>query len=171
MISVCYSSDRARQYFWVYHLFGWCVPICATLFIYLISENEKSKDQPIASSLNFEKTVVSVSIFVLALCIVVSSISLIRISRRIYRLKHKAQENRHESSLPVNETRPLLNDESEIDQSYRTIPPIPSSNYSFHFIYLFVIILLVPKSFEGNTQLLRHAFLVGIMNINAFVVN
>jgi hypothetical protein len=130
MISICYSTDRACKYFWVYHLFGWFVPICATLVIYLISSKDKPKDQPIASSRNFETTIVSVSIFVLALCIVVSSTCLLRISRRLYRLKRNAQENRREN-ITENEIQPLLTNEDEIDQSYRTNSSTSTSNYSF----------------------------------------
>jgi hypothetical protein len=130
MISICYSTDRACKYFWVYHLFGWFVPICATLVIYLISSNDKPKDQPLASSRDFKTTIVSVSIFVLALCIVVSSTCLLRISRRLYRLKRNAQENRREN-LTENEIQPLLTNENEIDQSYRTNSSTSTSNYSF----------------------------------------
>lgn len=129
MISICYSTDRAGKYFWIYHLFGWGVPICATLVIYLISSHDRVKGQPIASSRDFETIVVGVSIFVLALCIIVSSACLLRISRRIYRLKRNAQGSRH-GSFAVNETQPLLSNQHEIEQSQRINPP---SKYLFYF--------------------------------------
>ena len=135
MISICYSTARARKYFWVYHLFGWCVPLCATLVIYLISSNDRPKGQPIASSRNFETIVLSVSIFVLALCIVVSSTSLLRISRRLYRLKRNAQGSRRESMVE-NEVQPLITNEIPANQSYGTNQPVPTGNFSIYFYNL-----------------------------------
>jgi hypothetical protein len=129
MISICYSTDRAQKYYWVYHLFAWCVPICATLVIYLISFNDRSKNQPVASSRDFPTIVVSVSIFVLALCIVVSSTSLILISRRLYRLKRIEQGSRR-GSVTEGEFQPLLTNDSGTDQSYGTNRSASTGNYS-----------------------------------------
>lgn len=115
MISICYSSERARQYFWLYHLFGWLAPILTTSFIYLISSTEKSKGDPGLDTEKFGVIQVIASICLLLLCVIIASTNLLRIARRVYRLKQNAREA-HESFL-TSEYRPLINDNNDIDQS------------------------------------------------------
>ncbi len=122
MISYCYSTERACSYFWLYHLYGWLGPISTALIIYL-----KSKNEPLAGSANFGEIQTIASIVFLAICIVICSANLLRIVRRAYKLKHNAGESRR-VSFTINEIRPLLNDDSGLDQSQVTIQSISTGN-------------------------------------------
>ena len=169
MISICYSVDRARRYFWVYHLFGWLIPMLATGIIYLISKLAKPKEVPMLKGKNFETISTSVSMITLILCISIILVSLLRFARRIYRVNRIAQERR-ESSVLINETQPLLNDESEIENSQRAIPSTSSSKFFFRLIFSHEL-FLGTKSIEINAQPLRHAVLLGLMCINMIIVS
>jgi hypothetical protein len=127
MISICYSSERARQYFWLYHVFGWLVPIFAAVIIYLKYASDKTKDKPIVGAGSFGTTAIATLIFVLVLCIVITSSNLLRFARRAYRLRHDAQEIRR-LSFTTSEIQPLINSEIEIDRSDRIIPEASISN-------------------------------------------
>lgn len=130
MISVCYSVDRARRYFWVYHLFGWLVPILATIVVYLLTRTEKSTDDALLKAKTLEIDSDIVSIVTLAICIMVILVSLLRFIRRRYQLNRTDQEQRR-SSILINETQPLLQDEREIESSHGTTPSTSSSNDLF----------------------------------------
>ncbi len=130
MISICYSTERARSYFWLYHLYGWLLPISTTFIIYL-----KSKDVPLAGSVNFGAIQTSASMVFLAICIIICSANLLRIVRRTYKLKHNANENRR-LSFSINEIRPLLNDDNGFDQSQTTTQSTSTSNQLFDYIYI-----------------------------------
>ncbi|CAF3083061.1 unnamed protein product [Rotaria sp. Silwood2] len=152
MISICYSHERARKYFWLYHLFGWLAPMFTTLVIYLQSKVDRSKGEPTLDTEKFGTIQIIASICLLASCIILTSTNLLRIARRTYRLKQNARENRS-ASFTTNEFQPLINDSNEYDQSQITIQSVSIDK--------------IPL--EVHSQLLRHAVLVGFLNINAFV--
>ncbi|CAF4726475.1 unnamed protein product [Rotaria sp. Silwood1] len=152
MISICYSYERARQYFWLYHLFGWLAPILTTVMIYLQSKVDRSKGEPTLDTEKFGTIQIISSICLLSSCVILISTNLLRIARRTYRLKQNARENRC-ASLITNEIRPLINDSNEYDESQTTIESVS----------------IDKNPLEIHPQLLRHAVLVGLLNINAFV--
>ena len=130
MISICYSVDRARRYFWVYHLFGWLVPILATGTIYFLSKTAKSDDDSLLKAKKLEMVSTIISIVTLSICITIIVVSLLRLIRRRYRLNRIEQERR-DSSILINETQPLLQDDREIEHSQGTTPSNSSGTYSF----------------------------------------
>lgn len=139
MISICYSVERARRYFWVYHLYGWILPIIATGIIYLLSKLAKPKEDPMLRSKRLQKISSSVIIFTLVICITVILVSLLRFVRRTYRVNRIEQEH-CQTNILNNETQPLLQDESEIENSQRAIPSsIPSSKSFFSLMYSYVM--------------------------------
>ncbi|CAF1241236.1 unnamed protein product [Rotaria sordida] len=152
MISICYSNERARQYYWLYHSFGWLVPIFTTFIIFFRSTIDRSKGEPPLDTQKFGETQVIASICLLAVCVVLTSTNLLRIARRTYRLKQNAREN-----FTITESRPLINDEHEYDQSQSTQQSVSMD------------ISVDQRPLEVHAQLLRHAVLVGLLNINAFV--
>ncbi|CAF3574612.1 unnamed protein product [Adineta steineri] len=152
MISICYSKERARQYWWLYHLYGWLLPIFTVGVIYIestiMTKNEDSK-----SRLRKIDTVqYSAAIVLLAICIITISTNLLRIARRTYQLKHDANES-DSTSLNSNEIRPLIDEESEDIQRQLSINSTSSN--------------ITPL--EADTQLFRHAVLVGLLCTNAFI--
>jgi hypothetical protein len=140
MISVCYSVDRARRYFWVYHLFGWLVPILATVMIYVLLRAENSNDDSLLKAKRLETVSTIISMITLSICIVVILVSLLRLIRRRYRLNRLEQEQHH-SSISVNETHPLLQHDREIESSQGTTPSTSLGNYSCSSINLSWIFL------------------------------
>ncbi|CAF3391754.1 unnamed protein product [Rotaria socialis] len=142
MISFCYSNERAHYFFWLYHLFGWLVPICTTLIIYYQSSIDRSRSESSMDTEKFGTVQTSASVCLLAICIIITSSNLLRIARRTYRLKQNASE-----------TQPLINEGSEYTDSQTTLRSLS--------------IDLKPS--EYSTQWLRHSVLVGLLNINAFV--
>jgi hypothetical protein len=139
MISICYSSERARRYFWLYHLYGWLFPVVTTFFIYLTSTIDKTKHEPVSGVVNFGTLQICVTIFFLGSCIIITSVNLIRIARRKYKLKHA-----HETSgvsFTIGEIQPLIRDEIESSQSQISIQSIPTSNYLFASINIYHLLL------------------------------
>lgn len=121
MISICYSVERARKYFWLYHLFGWGVPILTMVVIYFTSKSEVSSNQSVLKAQYFQRIETVVFMCVLILCVVISSANLLRIIRRRYKVKHQTNDCRRDS-FSVNEIRPLINNDDEINSSTRDIP-------------------------------------------------
>jgi len=133
MISICYSVERARKYFWLYHLYGWFVPILTMAIIYFTSKSEVTSGQSVLKAKYFQRIETIVVLCVLLLCAVISSANLLRIIRRNYKLKHQNNDNTiRRGSFSVNEIRPLINDENEISLSHRDIPPPIISSKSFN---------------------------------------
>jgi hypothetical protein len=122
MTTICYSKDHARRYFWVYHLYGWLLPISATLATYLISTMSTANGDAQAGLRKIKTLQYSTAIVLLALCIITCSVCLLRIARRTYQLKRDAHQGRRSGSLS-NETRSLLcnSSDDDDDQSQRSI--------------------------------------------------
>lgn len=127
MISICYSNERAQKYFWIYHLFGWGVPIAVTLLLYLPALVNRPKDRPVAQSGDYGTMQTIVLIVFLVLCLVITTTTLLRIIRRRYKLKHSINEDRR-LSFTANEIQPLINNSDEIDQSQRTTSSTSTGN-------------------------------------------
>ena len=123
MTSICYSREHARRYYWVYHVYGWLLPISATLATYLISTMSTQDGDAQAGLRKIETLQYSAAIVLLALCIITSSANLLRIARRTYQLKRDAQQSRRTSSVS-NEGRPLICNDSDDDLSLRSISTI-----------------------------------------------
>jgi hypothetical protein len=121
MITICYSNQRARQYSWLYHTFGWIVPICLSLIIYFYSSIDRSKEEPILGAEKFGKIQIILSIILLVLCIIINSISLLRMARRTYRLRHDLNEHRvdnTDNTSIINEVQPLIDgDQTDIESA------------------------------------------------------
>lgn len=174
MISICYSNDRVNKYFWLYHLFGWGAPICATTAIYIRSPYEQANN--VTSSITDKLATVqnSASICLLALCIIITSANLLRIVRRKYQLRQNERGSRSES-FSIGEIRPLINDTHDYSTSQTTTTQSFASGIEIYYIndsmHIFNKVILDLSSIEPNTQLLRHSVLVGLLNITAFVVS
>ncbi|UJR28564.1 hypothetical protein I4U23_009797 [Adineta vaga] len=153
MVTMCYSRERARRYCWLYHLFGWLLPIVTTLAIYLISTISTKNEDSTAGLRKIETMQYSAAIVLLALCIIISTISLLLIARRTYQSKRNSEQNRRTNSLSE-EIRPLMETENEDNDSHHASINSASTEVT---------------SVEADTQLFRHAVLVGLLNINAFV--
>jgi hypothetical protein len=115
MISICYSKERSQFYFWLYHLFGWLTPVCTTLAIYFQARAEHSKDEPIKGLPIFETIQLTASTVLLAVCITIITINLLRIARRRYRLKYDKDGNRR-VSFTSNESLPLIDEDNDRSQ-------------------------------------------------------
>jgi hypothetical protein len=165
MVSICYSSERSRRYFWLYHLFGWLAPILTTALIYLAAAIDRQNDEPILYAPRFESIRYQASIVLLAVCVVISSANLLRIARQRYRLKHDAYGSRR-ASFTTNESQPLIN--GGIDQSQVTAS---TGSCLLHLISYIEHMIIDSRPPEADTQLLRHAVLVGLLNVNAFIVS
>jgi hypothetical protein len=129
MMIICHSAARTRQYSWLYHLFAWSVPLCLSLAIYLHSSIDRSKDPAIGIE-KFGKIQIILSIILLVVCISINCVSLLRIARRTYRLRHDSDADRRSSS-GSNEGRPLIDGEEEIDPSTHA----GSLVSRFYFVY------------------------------------
>jgi len=142
MISICYSNERARRYFWLYHLYGWLLPICTTLVIYLESPKPNANEDPVVGAKRVETTQVSAAIVLLALCIIISSTNLLLILRRTYRLRHDGQGNRR-VSFTSTENRPLIDGEhdDENDSNQISIHSTSTGNQLFDIIYSIDLLL------------------------------
>jgi hypothetical protein len=117
MIMICHSTVRAQQYSWFYHLFGWIVPLCFSLFVYFYSSIDSRKFQPTIETEKFGRTQVIVSLVLLAACFSIGSICLLRIARRTYRLR-QVQHERHHSNFEQIEGQPLIiNDDDDDDDN------------------------------------------------------
>ncbi|CAF3775579.1 unnamed protein product [Rotaria sordida] len=154
MITICYSNQLARRCYWIYHIFGWTVPLCISLIIYFFSSIDRSKEISTLEIEKFGKIQIILSTVLLILCILINITSLLRIARRTYRLKHDSIENRshnniNHSNSGINEIRPLMDDDDEQVE----IQPIP----------------IEIKPFEADTQLFRHAILVALLTIDAII--
>lgn len=132
MITICYSNQLARQYSWIYHIFGWIMPICVSFIIYFFSSIDPSKEITILGVEKFGKIQIILSMFLLILCILINTINLLRIARRTYRLKHNGQINSDVNEEQISggiERRPLMNsDEEEID-----VQSTPLGNFRIGF--------------------------------------
>ncbi|CAF4066751.1 unnamed protein product [Rotaria sp. Silwood2] len=153
MITICYSNQLARRCSWIYHIFGWTVSLCISLIILFYSSNDRSKEVSILETEKFGKIQIILSIVLLVLCILINTISLLRIARRTFRLKHDPTENRSHSNIDhsnsgTNEIRPLMDDDEQTD-----IQPIPAE----------------IKPLEADTQLFRHGILVALLTIDAII--
>ncbi len=124
MITMCYSNQLADRYSWIYHAFGWIMPICLSMIIYCFSLIDQSKEISILGVEKFGKIQLILSIVLLVLCILINSINLLRIARRTYRLKH----DNHPNSEMI-EGRPLIDD----NQEEAELQPTPLGNFSILF--------------------------------------
>ncbi|UJR20961.1 hypothetical protein I4U23_024067 [Adineta vaga] len=154
MFTICHSNEFARRYSWIYHIFGWIVPLSISLVIYFCSlANQQSKDIPeLLGAGKLGKLQIILSILLLVLCILINTISLLRIARRTYRLRHDLTDHRsdqNDSNSGTNEVRPLMDDNDEEIEA----PFTPKEN----------------NSLEGDTQLFRHAILVALLTIDAVI--
>ena len=161
---ICHSVTRTRQYSWLYHLFAWSVPLCLSLTIYFHSSIDRSKVDPTVGVEKFGKIQIILSITLLVVCISINSISLLRIARRTYRLRHDSNVDRRSSS-GSNEGRPLIDGEEEIE-----IPTRAGSLASLSIPYTRHVIVQEIRPLEEDSQLLRHGILVTFLTIDAFVV-
>ena len=102
MITICYSNQSAQRYAWIYHIYGWMMPICLSLMIYFLSSNEIF----VIGAKRFGRVQIILTIVLLALCILINTINLLRIVRRTYRLRRNTRSNSEvieERPLTVNE--------------------------------------------------------------------
>ncbi len=88
---------------------------------------DKSKDDSMVGHGSFATIQTSIAILLLGLCLLINSANLLRIARRTYRLTHDAHETRR-ISFTSGEIRPLINYDSDTQQSQVTIQSIPRSN-------------------------------------------
>jgi len=131
MITMCYSNQLADQYSWIYHIFGWIMPICVSVIIYVFSSIiDQSKDISTLGAEKFGKIQIILSIFLLVLCILINSINLLRIARRTYRLKHD-----NHSNSGIIEGRPLIDDNEEEAE----LQPSSPGNFSILFYVEFYL--------------------------------
>lgn len=112
MVLICHGSIPARQYSWLYHIFGWLLPLSLSLTIYFFSPESSSQDPLNIGAEKFGKVQVILSIILLGLCILINSISLLRIARRAYRLRHTSHDNQRTN--PRSQEGQRLIDEEEI---------------------------------------------------------
>jgi hypothetical protein len=161
MITICYSNQVARQYYWIYHIFGWIMPICTTLIIYFFS-SDQSKEILVLGAEKFGKIQIILSIVLLGLCILINTINLLRMARRTYRLQHDNHVNSE-----TTEGRPLINDdEEEIEEIQSTL-----GNFCDFGLFKIVIEILEIRPLEADTQLFRHGILVALLTIDAVIVS
>lgn len=173
-VTICCSSKTGRQYFWLYHMFGWLVPVGGTLIIYFGSSINKTKEMPMLTTEKFGKIQVITSILVLVLCVIVSTFNLIRVVRRTVRLKLPTGENGW-VVLFETEDRHLINSEEDEESSREQITmnraytgnlqdPInyTTPRTSFH---------LEMRTMKKDAQLFRHNLLVAFLTIDAFIVS
>jgi hypothetical protein len=148
MINLCYSEQIACRFSWIYHVFGWIVPICISMIIYVYSLVNPLKEISITGVEKFGKMQIILSIFVLVLCILINTINLLRIARRTYQVRHDSTENHHRNSEAI-EGRPLIEDEEETNMTeIAEVHPV-----------------------EPDSQLFRHAILVALLTLDAIVVS
>ncbi|CAF0998033.1 unnamed protein product [Adineta steineri] len=148
MITTCHSNELARRCSWIYHVFGWFIPASISLIIYFSALFGPTEEISLLGVEKLGKIQVILSILLLAFCTLINTISLLRIARRTYRLRHDSTDshshNNH-SDFVRNEVQPLMVDED--DQTF--IPPF------------------IPD--EGDKQLFRHAILVALLTIDAVI--
>ena len=102
MLTICHSNQLAQRYSWIYHVYGWLMPIFTILIIYLFSSNYGTQKS--------DHVHLFLSIILLGICISLSTISLVRIARRTYRIKRK--------KIGESEGRkPLMNDNEEEEET------------------------------------------------------
>ncbi len=141
MITICHSNQLAHRFSWIYHIFGWIVPICISLIVYFHSLLNQPKEISILGVERFGKVQLILSIFLLALCILINTISLLRITRRTYQLRHDSVENNNSKS-GINEIiQPLIDDDEQED-----LPFGPIGNFSIGFYLKYLI-----KIFRNQT--------------------
>lgn len=132
MITMCYSNQLACYYSWIYHIFGWMMPICTSFIIYFGSSADESREITILGVEKFGKIQIIFSMILLNLCILINIINLLRMARRTYRLNHRDHlnsSNNEEQPSRTIERRPLMNsDEEEIE-----VHSTPSSLGNFFF--------------------------------------
>lgn len=132
MLTICYSNQLAIRLSWIYHVYGWIVPLLVSLIIYIYSTVDQSKEISTLGSEKFGKIQIILSICLLFLCILINSISLLRIARRSYRVKHDSTDNRSlghttQSNSRNHEVRPLIDGtEEQIDVD---IEPIHAGSF------------------------------------------
>ena len=119
MITICHSHQLARRCFWIYHLFGWIVPICISLIIYVFSSPNPLKSTTLGAE-KFGRIQIIFSIILLALCILINIINLLRITRRTYQLRQNSIDNgindyTNDLNSNNNEIQSLMNDDEQID--------------------------------------------------------
>jgi predicted permease len=119
MITICYSNQLASRYSWIYHVYGWIVPICVSLIIYFCSSISQSKEISILGAEKFGKIQIILSIVLLGLCILINTINLLRIARRTYRLRHNPR---------LNEGRSLINDDEQEEEGESVVQSAPQGN-------------------------------------------
>ena len=119
-VSICCSSKSGRQYYWLYHLFGWLVPICGAMIIYFASSMDRSKETPMLSTEKFGTIQIITSILVLALCVIISTFNLLRIVRRTYKVK-RPERGSGWVVLSDNEDGRLINSEAEEENNRQRI--------------------------------------------------
>ncbi|CAF4515639.1 unnamed protein product [Rotaria socialis] len=156
MITICYSNRLACRLSWIYHIYGWIVPLVISLIIYFYSCVDQSKEKTILESEKFGKIQIILSIFLLSLCTIINTISLLRIVRRTYRLKSDSIENQSfnhttHSNSDNHEISPLIDDDNPEQKT--EIQQIP----------------IDIKPLEGDHQLFRHGILVALLTIDAII--
>lgn len=166
MILICHSTNQTRQYSWLYHIFGWIVPFCLSLAIYFGSSMFSRTEQTTIGAEKFGKVQIILSIILLAQCILINSICLLRIARRTYRLRHDANESRRSSNSETHEERRLINEE-ELESPIST--PIQLGSFVNKVFSANVNFPVETHPIENDTQLFRHGILVTFLNIDAFV--
>jgi hypothetical protein len=167
MITICYSNQIAYRYSWIYHVYGWIMPICVSMIIYFYSSINQWKEISILGAEKFGKIQIILSIVLLGLCILINTINLLRIGRRTYRSRNNAR---------INEGRPLIdgdgNDDEEEQQHEESIVQSTPQGNSLDFILLKIEIQFSEiQPFEGDTQLFRHGILVVLLTIDAVIVS
>ncbi len=145
MITICHSNQLACRYSWIYHIYGWIMPICVSLIIYFYSSIKQSKEISIIGIEKFGKFQIILSISLLCLCILINTINLLRIARRTYRLKHD-----NHSNSGIIEGEPLIYNEED-ETVMKSIPQ-------------------EIKPLETDTQLFRHGILIALLTIDAVIV-
>lgn len=173
---ICYSEQLARRYSWLYHGFGWIVPLSVSLIIFFSSSVDRSKEVSILRTEKFGRIQVIFSIVLLAGCALINTICLLRMARRTYRLKHDSVEScsydsTNKSHSVGSDIRPLINDDDDSDEHTQIHPNRTGDIVVGKFVKKSYSNSLENKLLEGDAQLFRHAILVALLTIDAIIVS
>lgn len=149
-----------------------------SLVIYFCTVVKQSKEVPeLLGAGKLSKLQIILSILLLVLCILINTISLLRIARRSFRLRHDVMDHRsvnNDSNSGINEVRSLIdNDEDDNDDEEVNRPFTPKGSFLSLFLFNFLLNsnLTETKPLEGDSQLFRHAILIALLTIDAVIVS
>ncbi|CAF0842616.1 unnamed protein product [Adineta ricciae] len=174
MFIICHSNELARRCSWMYHIFGWIVPALVSLIIYFCSLIYQPEENPeLIGAGKLGKLQIILSILLLNVCVLINTISLLRIARRTYQLRHDLADHRPETSNDSNsimsEAQTLIDDNDEEMDT-----PFISRGIFFclsHRIFLHIVFEEPEevKFVEGDAQLFRHGILIALLTIDAVI--